>query len=134
MDYSVCVCMNPIELCCSYNPSHWIVVYPTFYLVISFSSCVPFQVACYHKLLRGALFSPFVCYSLSCTFLDLLQGHTLASNKEILLSFACNHSEGDTVLPTAGTSSPNSLRSSWDFLSGRYLDMLVGQTCQHFWC
>jgi len=132
MDYSVCLCLNLIEACGWYNPSILIANYPTFYLVMSFISCVPFQDACYHRLLRGTLFSPSVCWNLSYTFLDLLQGHTLDSNKDILLTSTRNHSQGNTVLPTAQTPTPNGLRSSWEFIPGDPLTCWQVQHHQHF--
>jgi len=52
--------------------------------------------------------------------------HNLATNRDILLAFVWNHSQGNTVWPTARTPTPNSLRSSWDFLPGRSPDMLAG--------
>jgi len=52
--------------------------------------------------------------------------HTLATNKEILLAFVCNRGQGDTVWPIARTPTPNGLRSSWDFLPRRSLDILAG--------
>jgi len=54
--------------------------------------------------------------------------HTLATNKYILLTFACNSGRVDTVRPTARTVATNGLRSSWYFLPRRSPDMLAGPT------
>jgi len=55
-------------------------------------------------------------------------GHTLATNKDILLASTHNYGQGDTIRSTIGTATPNGLRSSWDFLPGRSPDMLAGPT------
>ena len=46
--------------------------------------------------------------------------HTLALYRVILLAFVQHHDQGITLRPIAGTHTPNSLRSNWDFLLGRY--------------
>ena len=62
-------------------------------------------------------------HSLSCC-----SSHTLATNKDILLASTHNRGQGDIVWPIAGTPTPNGLRSCWDFLPGRSLDMLTSPT------
>ena len=54
--------------------------------------------------------------------------HTLATDKVILLVSMWNHSQGINIRPTAGTPTPNNLRSNLDFLPGRSTDMLAGLT------
>ena len=58
--------------------------------------------------------------------------YTLSTNKDISFASTCNHSQGDTIPPIAGTPTPNGLRSSWEFLLGRSPDMLVGPTLSTF--
>ena len=58
--------------------------------------------------------------------------HTLATNKDILFGFVRNRGQGDTVWPTTWIPTPNGLRSSWDFLPGRSLDILAGPTPSTF--
>jgi len=67
-----------------------------------------------------------------CISLDTLQGHTLSSNKDILLTYARYRTQGITLLPTARTPTPNGMRCSWDFLLGRSHNMLVGPTLSAF--
>ena len=67
-----------------------------------------------------------------CISLDLLQGHTLASNKVIILTYARYHSQGITILPTAMIPTPSSLRYSLDFLLNKSPDMLVDPTLSTF--
>jgi len=45
--------------------------------------------------------------------------HTLATNRVILLACVRNRGQGITIRPTAGSPTPNGLRSNWDFLSRR---------------
>ncbi len=45
--------------------------------------------------------------------------HTLATDRVILLASVWNHGQGITLWSTAGTPTPNGLRSNWDFLPGR---------------
>ncbi len=59
-------------------------------------------------------------------------GHTLTTNKEILLTSTCNHGQGYIVRPTVGTPPPNGFRSSWEFLLRRSPDMLAGPTLSTF--
>ena len=68
-----------------------------FQLACSLSSCVLSQASKgrtplhFHVLEEGAHSSPLPCVrAFPCTFLELLQGHTFASNKDILLTSACN--------------------------------------------
>jgi len=58
--------------------------------------------------------------------LDCCTCHTLATNKDILLVSAQDHSQGDIVGPTVRTPTTNGLRSSWDLLPGGSPDMLAG--------
>ena len=58
--------------------------------------------------------------------------HTLATNNDILLASVRNCDQGITIRPTAGTPTPNGLRSNWDFLLGRSLGMLAGPTSSTF--
>lgn len=58
--------------------------------------------------------------------------NTLATNMDILLSSVRNCGQGNTIWPTAGTPTPNGLRSTWDFLLGRSPNMLVGPTLSTF--
>ena len=44
--------------------------------------------------------------------------HTLATDRVILLASVRHHGQGITLWPTAGTPTPNSQRSNWDFLLG----------------
>ena len=83
-------------------------------------------------LLRNTLPFPLCVLEPPCISLDLLQGHTFASNKDILPTSARNRIQVDIILPTTGTPTPNGLRSSWDFLLGRSPDMLVGPTLSTF--
>ena len=87
-----------------------------------------FHVAYYYKLLRDIFHFPLYVLEPPCISFDSLQGHTLSSDKHITLTFVHYHSQGITILPTVGTPTPNSLRSSWDFLPRRSTDMLVGPT------
>lgn len=78
---------------------------------------------------KGHTYFSLPCVRTSpCISPDLLQGHTLASNKYILLTSTHYRSKGINLLPTSGTPTPNGLRLSWDFLSRRSLDILVGPT------
>ena len=54
--------------------------------------------------------------------------HTLATGRVILLASVWNHGQGISIRPIAGTSTPNGLRSNWDFLSGRSPYMLASST------
>jgi len=112
-----------LKSCCWFNPSLWIVDYFAFQLVCSF------QVAYYYRLLRDTL--PFPLYALEppCISLDSLQGHTLFSDKDITLTSMRYHSQGIALLPTAGTPTPNGLRSSWDSVNTN----LVGSTLKIEW-
>ena len=85
-----------------------------------------FQVAYYYKILRDTLSFPLYVLEPPCISLDSLQGHTLASNKVIILTSTHYINQGNNVLLSVGTPTPNSLRSSWDFLPRRSIDMLVG--------
>lgn len=78
--------------------------------VISFM-CSFQDVYCY-RLLRDTLLFPFCVLEPPCISLDSLQGHTLASNKVIILTFARYRGQGTTLLLTIGTPTPNCLRSS----------------------
>lgn len=67
-----------------------------------------------------------------CISLDSLQGHTLSFDKYVTLTYMHYHNQGIALLPTAGTPTPNSLRSSWDLLPGRSTNMLASSTLSTF--
>ena len=126
MDYSIYVCMNLIEACCWFYSSLWIFDYSTFHLVMSFCLCVPFQAACYHSFLRGTLFHPSICQSLSCTFLDSPQlSHPFFQQGH--LNFLCTKLWSRKFRMTQYWDS-YTIRSEayWDFLLGRSPYMLAG--------
>jgi len=78
-----------------------------------------FQVVYYYRILRGALPFPFCVLESPCIALELPQGHTL-SLTQIYHTYLCVLPlQGITLPPTARTPTPNGLRFSWDFLSGR---------------
>ena len=87
--------------------------------------CFPFQAEYYYRFPRGT--PHFMCVrtahapSLTCR-----SYHILATNRDILLASVKNSSQGIIVRPTVRTPTPNGPRSNWDFLSGRFPDMLVG--------
>lgn len=122
----LCVCMNLIEMCCWFNnhfgssihlpPNLWCI----FVHVFPSNTCVS-------RGFQGAHLFHFPCVrTLHAPSLAWCAGHTLATNKDILLSFARNHVQGNTLQPTTGNPTPNGLRYIWYFLQGRSLDMLVG--------
>lgn len=88
----------------------------------------PFQAAYYFRILRGTLHFPLHVLEPPCISLESLQGHTLAPDKVITFTSAHYRSQGITLLPIAGTPTPNGLRSSSDFLPGRSPNMLAGPT------
>ena len=82
---------------------------------------------------KGYTYFPLLCVRTSPFIsLDLLQGHTLSFVKDILLTSTHYRSHGIALLLTIGTPTPNSMRSSWDFLPGRSPNMLVGPTPSTF--
>ena len=60
-------------------------------------------------------------------------GHILATDRFILLASVWNLSQGIAIQPTAGTPTLNGLRSNWDFLLGKSLDMLAHLAPSTFW-
>lgn len=77
--------------------------------------------------------SPLLCVrAFPCIFPDLLEGHALSSNKDMLIRSTHNHSEGNIVLPTTRNPTPNDPMSSWDFLPRRSPNMLAGLTPSTF--
>lgn len=58
--------------------------------------------------------------------------HTVSTNKDILLAFVRNCSQGNTIRPTAATPTTNGMRSSWDLLPGRSPDTLAGPSPSTF--
>ena len=63
-----------------------------------------------------------------CISLDSLQGHTLASDKDITLTSMSYRIQSIYLPPTIGIPTPNGLWSSWDFLLGISTHMLAGPT------
>jgi len=116
-----------LERCCWLNPSLWIVDYSAFKLVMSFISCVPWGYVLLQDSKGQNSFSPHVLES-PCISLDLRQGNTLSSDKDITLTSVCYHSQGIALLSTAGTPTPNGLRSSWGLQPRRSPDVLVAPT------
>ena len=102
----------------------WTIPLPSYDVTLLVCS---FSAAYYYKLLRGTLPFPLCVFEPWCISLDSLQvGHALASEKFMILTSMIYHDQGTTLLPTIGTPTPNGLKSSWDFLPGISLDMLVG--------
>ena len=116
-----------LKSCCWFNPSLWsqLFCFPSSDVIQLMCS---FQAVYYYRLLRDTLIFPLHVLEPPYISLDWQQGYTLASNKYILLTFARYCSQGTTLLPTVGTPTPNSMRSSWDFLLGRSPDMLTSPT------
>ena len=78
-------------------------------------------------------FFPLTCVRTSPHIsLNSLQGHTLASDKDIFLTSVRYCNQGIASLLIVGTPTPNNLRSSWDFLPRISLDMLAGPTSSTF--
>lgn len=128
MEFSIYVCMNLIKMSCWFNHHFGSLVHLPSSLWCIFSHafpskprvCIGFQeMHLFHFLCVRTLHAP----SLACC-----AGHTLATNKDILLFSTHNCCQGDTVWATAGTPRPNGLRSSLDLLPGRYPDMLASPT------
>lgn len=82
---------------------------------------------------KGCTHTPVPCVrTFHAPSLTCCKCHTLDTNKDISLISTHNHGQGDTVLPTARTPPPNSLRSSSDFLPGRSPNMLASPALSTF--
>ena len=122
---SIYVCMNLVEMRCWFNHHFGSLVHLPSNLWCIFSHVFPSKPRVSTGF-QGAHLFHFPCVrTLHAPYLDCCVSHTLATNKDILLSSMRNRSQGDTVWPTARTSTPNGLRSSWDFLLRRSSDMLA---------
>jgi len=126
------VCMNLTVMCHWFNYHFGLLVNLPSSLWCIFSCVFPSKLCVYtsfqgthsfHLRYVGTIHEP----SLACCTC-----HTLSTNKDISLASSYKHDQDDTVQPTVGTPTPNGLRSSWDFLSQRSLDMLAGPTMSTF--
>lgn len=75
-------------------------------------------------------FSPPCVRTSPCIFLDVLEGHKLASDKDDTLTSMQYPTQGIALLPIVETPTPNDLRSSFFF--GRSLYILAGPTLSRF--
>lgn len=85
-----------------------------------------FHAMYYYRLLSDTLHFPLYVLQPLWIPLDSLQGHTLASDKVFILTYARYCGQEITLLPTVGTLTPNGLRSSWEFLPWISPNMLAG--------
>jgi len=95
-------------------------------------SCDPFLTPCFHRFPRAHSPHPPCVRTTHAPSLTCCICHTLATNRDILLASVCNRDQGDTIWAIVVTPTPNSLRSSWDFLPGRSPNMLAGPTPSAF--
>ena len=118
--------MNLIETCCWFKHHFGLLAYCISSLWCIFTRVFPLN-PCAFIGFQGAHSPHFPCVrTIHAPSLACYTCHTFATNSDILLVSVCNHGQGDIVQPSAGTPTPNSLRSSWDFLPGRSPDMLAG--------
>ena len=132
--FNLCICVWTIlyaivwillKTCCCINFSLWIVDYLASSIwchspCVFLSRCVLLQAS------KGHTSFYTMCVRTPCISLDSLQGHALASDKDILLTSVLYRNQCIALIPIVGTPTPNSLRSNWDFLLGRYPYTLVG--------
>ena len=120
--------MNLSKMCCCFNHHFWLLTNLISILWCIFARVFPSKshtIICF----QGSHSPHPQCVRTShAPSLVCCNNHTLSTNRDILLASVWNRGQGITVRPTAGTPTPNGLRSNWDFLSGSSPYMLVGPT------
>ena len=115
-------------MCCWFNHHFGLLDWTAFQLVMHLRSCVPFptEYTYTHS-------SQTICVRTShAPSLTHYSDHTLATDIVILLASVRHRGQGIAIWTTAGTPTPNGLRSNWDFLQGDPLTCWQVQHHQHF--
>ena len=115
-----------LQMCCWFNHHFGFLAYILSSLWCIFTHVFPSQLST-NTGCQGAHSSQPTCVrTFHSPSLTHYSGHTLATNRVILLASVRHRGQGITIRPTAGTPTPNSLRSNWDFLPRRSPHMLAG--------